>query len=329
MSLTRINQNISSLNAQRNLEVNSARIGQSIERLASGLRINRGADDPAGLVISELLRSQVSGLDVAQQNASQGVNLIKTAEGALNEVSGLLRQMRDLAVDASSDSNKNADARAALQAQVDSALSTIDQIATNTTYAGRALLDGSAGASRTIIDDTTVASQDLTTLGGQGSGMISVQVNTAAEQAVSESGTGGNVVAGNTVDGTGSIDLSTGGDALTLTINGQNVKATDAMGGGDLTIDDTTTWQQVVDSINETDALEGLVTAEIDGGELVIKSVEYGSDAHLSVEYAGTATATTDLLENGADTMFEADAGVDAVADVAFAGNALDGGDDV
>ena len=91
MSLTRINQNISSLNAQRNLDINAARIGRSIERLSSGLRINSGADDPAGLVISELLRAQVSGLDVAGQNASQGVNLIKTAEGALNEVSGLLR----------------------------------------------------------------------------------------------------------------------------------------------------------------------------------------------------------------------------------------------
>ncbi|MGM0491811.1 MAG: flagellin, partial [Armatimonadota bacterium] len=177
MSLTRINQNISSINAQRNLDNNSARIGRSIERLASGLRINRGADDPAGLVISELLRAQVSGLDVAEQNASQGVNLIKTAEGALNEVSGLLRQMRDLAVDAASDSNKNADARAALQSQVESALNTIDEIAVNTKYAGRSLLDGSAGASRTILDDTTVASQNLTTLGGQGSGMISVQVN--------------------------------------------------------------------------------------------------------------------------------------------------------
>ena len=138
MSLTRINQNISSLNAQRNLERNSNRIGQSIERLSSGLRINRGGDDPAGLVISELLRAQVSGLDVAQQNASQGVNLIKTAEGALDEISGLLRQMRELAVDAASDSNKNADARAALQSQVESALTTIDQIARTRMYAGRA-----------------------------------------------------------------------------------------------------------------------------------------------------------------------------------------------
>ena len=141
MSLTRINQNISSLNAQRNLELNASRIGRSIERLSSGLRINSGADDPAGLVISELLRSQVSGLDVAGQNASQGVNLIKTAEGALNEVSGLLRQMRDLAVDASSDSNKNDAARAALQSQVTSAMTTIDTIATNTKYAGRSLLE--------------------------------------------------------------------------------------------------------------------------------------------------------------------------------------------
>ncbi|MCD6361734.1 MAG: flagellin, partial [Armatimonadetes bacterium] len=203
MSLTRINQNISSINAQRNLEINAARIGQSIERLSSGLRINRGADDPAGLVISELLRAQVSGLDVAQANASQGVNLIKTAEGALSEVSGLLRQMRDLAVDAASDSNKNAAARSALQAQVESALTTIDTIATNTKYAGRALLDGSAGTLVSVVDNSTVVSNGITSLGSQDDGYISVQVTTAAEKAVSSSDTGGAVVAGNTVDGTG------------------------------------------------------------------------------------------------------------------------------
>ena len=125
MSLTRIQQNISAMNAQRNLALNSTRIGESIEKLSSGLRINRGADDPSGLVLSELLRAQVSGLDVAQQNAEQGVNLIKTAEGALNEVNALLRQMRDLAVNAASDSNNNDDSRAALQAQVNSAVNTI------------------------------------------------------------------------------------------------------------------------------------------------------------------------------------------------------------
>jgi len=325
MSLTRINQNISSLNAQRNLEINSQRIGRSIERLSSGLRINRGADDPAGLVISELLRAQVSGLNVAQQNASQGVNLIKTAEGALDEISGLLRQMRDLAVDAASDSNKNADARAALQSQVASALSTIDNIATNTKYAGRALLDGSAGTKVNIIDNSTVNTQGLTTLGDQGDGYVSIQVNTAAEKAASSSDTTGAVVGANTVDGTGSIDLSGGGDALSLYING--VKVQD--GGADLVIDSTTTWNDVVTAINTTAALDGQVTAGIVGGELVISSDAYGSNQHISVEYSGTATSVQDLLDSGGEVYFEADYGVDAVADVAFGGNALDGGSDV
>lgn len=329
MALTRINQNISSINAQRNLANNSARIGRSIERLSSGLRINRGADDPAGLVISELLRAQVSGLDVAQQNASQGVNLIKTAEGALDEVSGLLRQMRDLAVDAASDSNKNADARAALQAQVESAMTTIDQIAANTKYAGRSLLDGSAGTRVNIVNTGTVATQGLTTLGTQDDGYVSIQVTTAAEKASVDTGTGGAVVGGNTVHGTGGIDLSGGGDALGLYINGIQVQD----GVGALTIDSATTWNDVVTAINTTSALDGTVTAAISGGELVISSDAYGADAHISVEFTGTATATTDLLVNGADNTFEADNGVDCVADVAFGGNSLTagagGGDDV
>ncbi len=323
--MTRINQNISSLNAQRNLELNASRIGRSIERLSSGLRINSGADDPAGLVISELLRSQVSGLDVAGQNASQGVNLIKTAEGALNEVSGLLRQMRDLAVDASSDSNKNDAARAALQSQVTSAMTTIDTIATNTKYAGRSLLDGSAGTDVSIIDNGTVVSSGITSLGAQSDGYISVQVTTAAEKAASSSDTGAAVVAGNTVDGTGDIDLSGGLDSIELFING--VKVQD--GGSDLAIDSATTWQDVVTAINTTAALDGTVTAAISGGELVISSDAYGSAEHISVEYSGTITDATDLLDSGSAVMFEADYGVDAVADVAFGGNALDGGNDV
>lgn len=156
-------------------------------------------------MISELLRSQVSGLDVAGQNASQGVDLIKTAEGALNEVSGLLRQMRDLAVDASSDSNKNDAARAALQSQVTSAMTTIDTIATNTKYAGRSLLDGSAGTDVSIIDNGTVVSSGITSLDTQSDGYISVQVTSASD-------TGAAVVAGNTVNGTSTIDLSGGND---------------------------------------------------------------------------------------------------------------------
>lgn len=325
MSLTRINQNISSLNAQRQLENNTKRIGQSIERLSSGLRINRGADDPAGLVLSELLRAQVSGLNVAQRNASQGVNLIKTAEGAMDEVSGLLRQMRDLALDAASDSNKNADARIALQNQVESALTTIDNIATNTKYAGRALLDGSAGTKVNVIDNSTVRTQGITSLGAQNDGYISVRVATAAQKATSSSDTGGAVVGGNTVTGTGNIDLSGGGDALSLYINGVKVQN----GGADLTIDATTTWNDVVTAINTTAALDGRVTASIVGGELVISSDAYGSAQHISVEYSGTATSVRDLLSSGGEVYFEAGSGVDCVAEVAFGGNALGGGSNV
>ena len=332
MSLTRINQNISSINAQRNLEINAARIGTTIERLSSGLRINRGADDPAGLVISELLRVQVSGLDVAAKNASEGVNLIKTAEGALSEINGLLRQMRDLAVDAASDSNKNADARAALQSQVESAMRTIDQIAANTKYADRALLDGSAGTKVTVIDNAAVSMQGITSLGTQSDGYVSIQVNTAAEKAYSDSGTGGAVVAGNAVNGTGSIVIGAG-DTVEIQINGVTVQD----GGSALQIDSTTTWQDVMTAINTTAALDNVVTAEITGGELRISTDAYGSDQHLTVYYDGTDVSgtldLTDILVNGAATVFEADSGVDVGADVAFGGNALTpgvgGGDDV
>ncbi len=326
MSLVRINQNISAMNAQRNLEINANRLGQAIERLASGLRINRGADDPAGLVISELLRAQVSGLDVAQQNAAEGVNLIKTAEGALSEVSGLLRQMRDLAVAASSDSNKNEDARAALQSQVESALTTIDMIAGSTRYAGRSLLDGSAGTDVTVVDNTTVNTHGITSLGDQDDGYVSIQVATAAEQAVSSSDTAG-VVAGNAITGTGDIVIGAG-DSVELYISG--VKVQD--GAGDLSIVAATTWGELMTAINTTAALDGVVTASISANELHIKTDAYGSAAHVTVSYEGTDVSTTlELRDLVSDTVtginvFEADSGVDVAGDLAFGGNALTGG---
>ena len=96
----RINTNIEALNAQRNLGVNSARFAKSVEKLSSGLRINRAADDSAGLAISEKLRAQVRGLNQAQRNAQDGISMVQTAEGALNEVHSMLQRMRELAVQA-------------------------------------------------------------------------------------------------------------------------------------------------------------------------------------------------------------------------------------
>ncbi len=320
MSLTRIQQNISAMNAQRNLTLNSTRIGQSIEKLSSGLRINRGADDPSGLVLSELLRAQVSGLDVAQQNAEQGVNLIKTAEGALNEVNALLRQMRDLAVNAASDSNNNDDSRAALQAQVTSAVNTINQIANNTDYAGRNLLDGSAGTRSLVVNTSDVASASLS-LGTQSAGYVDVAITTAAEKAVvaSNFNTAGTAITGAGQAASASVNaINAGewgvGESADLIINGVNVG----------TFDDTATWTNILDAINTNASLD--VTAEIDAAnnnEFTIRSNDYGSAVHLSVEWSTSDTINMEGIISGtADVKFGADNGVDMVADVSFNGAA-------
>src|SRR5881628_1539594 len=97
----RINQNIAAQNAYRNLSVTDGQMSKSLEKLSSGYRINRAADDAAGLAISENLRSQIGGLKVAVRNAQDGVSVVQTAEGALNETTSILQRMRDLAVQAS------------------------------------------------------------------------------------------------------------------------------------------------------------------------------------------------------------------------------------
>src|SRR5918998_5169258 len=109
----RINQNIAAQNAYRNLSVTDSQMSKSLEKLSSGFRINRAADDAAGLSISEGLRSQVGGLKVAVRNAQDGVSVVQTAEGALNEVHSILQRMRDLAVQASSGGSQDATAQAA------------------------------------------------------------------------------------------------------------------------------------------------------------------------------------------------------------------------
>src|SRR3712207_2437283 len=142
-----INTNISALNAYRNLSNTQNDLGKSLEKLSSGLRINRAADDAAGLAISEGLRSQIGGLTVAARNAQDGISVIQTAEGALTEVHTILQRIRDLAVQAGNDSN-NADSRKAIQTEASQLISELDRIGQSTNFHGIKLLDGSAGASR-------------------------------------------------------------------------------------------------------------------------------------------------------------------------------------
>ncbi|MBE3598514.1 MAG: flagellin [Limnochordaceae bacterium] len=141
----RINQNVMALNAWRNLNQTSFSISKSLERLSSGLRINRAADDAAGLAISEKMRGQIRGLNMAVKNSQDAISLIQTAEGALNESHSILQRMRELAVQAASDTNTDAD-RTQLQSEVTQLLSELDDIANKTQFNTKNLLNGSFNA---------------------------------------------------------------------------------------------------------------------------------------------------------------------------------------
>ncbi len=138
----RIYNNVNAVNAQRNLSITGFALAKSIEKLSSGLRINRAADDAAGLSISEKLRAQVKGIAQAQRNAQDGISMIQTAEGALNEVHSMLQRMRELAVQAANDTLSTED-RAAINRELQSLQTEVDAIVGRTTFNGKQLLNGS------------------------------------------------------------------------------------------------------------------------------------------------------------------------------------------
>jgi flagellin len=137
----RINHNIAALNTYRQLTAGTNAASKSMEKLSSGLRINRAGDDAAGLAISEKMRGQIRGLEMASKNAQDGISLIQTAEGALNETHSILQRMRELAVQASNDTNTDTD-RKELQKEVDQLIEEIDRIANTTEFNTKKLLNG-------------------------------------------------------------------------------------------------------------------------------------------------------------------------------------------
>jgi flagellin len=140
--MTRINTNIHSMNAISALNKSNKKLGQSLERLSTGFRINRAADDPAGLVISERLRSQVAGMKQAVDNSERALNMFATAESALVEVNSLLLSVQDLVIEAANAGAISTEEIEANQAQIDDALASIDRIANTTAFAGKDLLNG-------------------------------------------------------------------------------------------------------------------------------------------------------------------------------------------
>ncbi|OKP90586.1 flagellin [Paenibacillus sp. P3E] len=140
-----INHNIAALNTHRQLSTNTANTNKNIEKLSSGLRINRAGDDAAGLAISEKMRGQIRGLDQASRNSQDGISLIQTAEGALNETHSILQRMRELSVQSSNDTNTGSD-RSELQKEMNQLNSEIDRIQSTTQFNTKNLLDGSMGS---------------------------------------------------------------------------------------------------------------------------------------------------------------------------------------
>ena len=179
----RINNNIMAFNAQRNLSTSATSMGKSIEKLSSGLRINRAADDASGLVISQKLRAQTSGLRQATRNAQDGISVVQTAEGGLNEVHSMLNRMRDLSVQASNTGANDATARAAAQQELSQLRTEVDRIGNTTAFGDTKLLNGSYGvssASQTGYDadnSVVVAGTEVLALDVNGAGSVNVSLS--------------------------------------------------------------------------------------------------------------------------------------------------------
>jgi flagellin len=195
----RINNNIAAQNAYRNLTTTDSQMSKSLEKLSSGYRINRAADDAAGLSISEGLRSQIGGLKVAVRNAQDGISVVQTAEGALTETHSILQRMRDLSVQASSTGSQDSDARSAAQTEFSQLGEELNRIATTTAFGGQKLLDV---ASTSYVGTFQVGAN------GSSSDQIAVNLSTAAFG--SGSALSGFDAAGL---GVGSLDLTSAGTA--------------------------------------------------------------------------------------------------------------------
>ncbi|ENZ02275.1 hypothetical protein HMPREF1092_01510 [Clostridium thermobutyricum] len=168
-----INHNMSAMNAHRQMGINNNMQSKAMEKLSSGQRINRAGDDAAGLAISEKMRGQIRGLEGASRNAQDGVSLIQTAEGALNETHNMLQRMRELAVQGANDTNVEQD-REAIQAEITELALEITRIGEQTQFNGQALLDGSftgklqIGANTDQSLEITIEDMTAATLGVEG-----------------------------------------------------------------------------------------------------------------------------------------------------------------
>jgi len=280
----RINNNIMAMNTHRQLGINNAAGAKALEKLSSGYRINRAGDDAAGLAISEKMRGQIRGLKQAIRNAQDGISLIQTAEGALNETHAILQRMRELAIQASTDTNTLTD-RKEIQKEINQLLEEIDRIGNQTEFNTQKLLDGTfsdkkfhIGANEDQNMEIGIADLRAAAIGGGtgGVGSAAVPAQGTLEGVSFTAVTAGE--AGNSIE----IEFVAGSDNDPIGISVSGTKITVTLGAG--TEASNNTVENIVNAINSDDDANDLVTASGTGTDPVSTG---------SVILTGGADATT------------------------------------
>jgi flagellin len=302
----RINTNLDALDAQRNLSATATSYSKSVQKLSSGLRINTAADDAAGLSISEKLKAQVNGLSQAQRNAQDGISMIQTGEGALNETHSILQRMRELTVQAANDTLQATD-RDAIKSELTQLSSEVDRIANTTQFNGKNLLDGTMSKSSVV----SGLGANLTGAGFSAGG-ITVTAN-------NQTPTGTLTV---TVNSAATKDTVNGASGFT---NGSNQAAT----AGSFTINGATINYNIGDNAaavaaSITGANVG-VTATVSSNQLVLTTTGVGQGASITLGGSGLAEVG---LTAGTTTGTNANISVsgisgESVASVSQSGNSV------
>jgi flagellin len=269
MALT-INSNISAMNSYRNLSSTQNSLSSSLEKLSSGLRINKAADDAAGLAISEGLRAQVNGTKQAVRNAQDGISVVQTAEGALTETHSILQRMRTLSVQAANDGGLSTEAKSNIQDEMDQLTSELDRIASTTNFNGRALLDGNYDYSFQVganVSDSDKINVKIAKMDSESLGVNALNVKAGAQ------------VTGGTAEvwtSTGDVAFSSGSSDQ-LTVGGKTYSLKDY---ADVTALNT---QLTTDGVD--------VTASLSGSKLVLTANEVGEGTLSGVSgIAGSVT---------------------------------------
>ncbi|MFJ7676714.1 flagellin [Peribacillus sp. NPDC097198] len=298
-----INHNIAALNTHRQLSSASSAQSKSMEKLASGMRINRAGDDAAGLAISEKMRGQIRGLDQASKNAQDGVSLIQTAEGALNETHDILQRMRELGVQSSNDTNTTDD-RAEIQKEITQLADEIDRISSTTEFNTKKLIDGSSSdnAKNSFYTNTTgaaVAGVDVKSFASIGTSTVhgvsvaNANAATITASTVLKSGVGLDAAAATGISTLASLNNT--GDASLGLSNGDTIKMSMNVAGENLDFEykitdaSTETYQNVVDTLNTKLGSKG--TAAINDGKLTITGTVGRDNAITDVSITATNSA--------------------------------------